>query len=177
MSVRITLQLLLIGSSRPPPPKEIEPWIRYSSCVIILEVSKDRGTWLCRSSDDQVLDCLFGGLRSAPGQFMWDIWWAEWQLAARTQFLGFPLPVIIPPLLHTHLPSTGAGVIDLYQATAPRDSSLSLPQILLIFYEMNSHPGPVAAYCCCTWQCVCDCSMPHVLQVGVPRTLLSSSSS
>jgi hypothetical protein len=34
---------------------------------------------------------------------------------------GFPLPVIIPPKLHTHL-SLGAGTVDPLKATVPRDS-------------------------------------------------------
>jgi hypothetical protein len=32
-----------------------------------------------------------------------------------------PLPVIIPPALHTHL-SSGAGTVDPLKATVPRDS-------------------------------------------------------
>jgi hypothetical protein len=36
-----------------------------------------------------------GGLASIHDQFVWDLWWTEWQMAVCLRALLFPLPVLI----------------------------------------------------------------------------------
>jgi hypothetical protein len=93
-----------------------QPWWGELVCEMLVYLH-----YMTQLSDGE--DCIeFICCESYKAYILFDSWYAKCSRLSSKHF-GFPLPVVILPLLHTYLPSWSRAVAHRYQGTQPHETS------------------------------------------------------